>query len=185
MRKYSKQETRLNNKSTHTEIDQKVRTANNLHEINKKPGKDYEDTCIFPRCMISIIVLASLGMRMRYVTDSRNWWILHPDEIYQTIEVAHTEAYGYGFRAYEYLPFPRNDVTNTSNSEFQTLQLRNRMYSLRSFMLPKMLAMFLKLCDFAGIEGLPFSDNQNSSRCSHIVPANDADEICKCSRTIT
>ncbi|XP_046550416.1 uncharacterized protein LOC124260199 [Haliotis rubra] len=59
---------------------------------------------IFPRFSPWVVCALTMAVRVNYVSQPRNWWILHPDEIFQSLEVAHSEVYGYGFRTHEYLP---------------------------------------------------------------------------------
>ena len=56
--------------------------------------------------------------------------------------VAHSEVYGYGFRPYEYLPPPGSATINVT-SELRAEEVKRGMYSLRSFLLPKLLAAVL------------------------------------------
>ena len=41
---------------------------------------------LFPRNTHWIVFLFTLVFRVWYVSGKENWWILHPDEIYQTLE---------------------------------------------------------------------------------------------------
>ena len=41
---------------------------------------------IFPSCTPWLVVVATLTFRIMYVLDPDNWWILHPDEIFQSME---------------------------------------------------------------------------------------------------
>ena len=41
---------------------------------------------LFPKGTPWLIVLMTLVFRLWYVSKTENWWILHPDEVYQTIE---------------------------------------------------------------------------------------------------
>ena len=41
---------------------------------------------LFPKSTPWLIVLMTLVFRLWYVSKTENWWILHPDEVYQTIE---------------------------------------------------------------------------------------------------
>ena len=69
------------------------------------------------------------------------------------ISVAHSEVYGYGFRTYEYLPaeHPKYHMTTVRAQEVAL-----GMYSLRSFMLPHLIALFMIVVDRAGIAVSPF-----------------------------
>ena len=69
------------------------------------------------------------------------------------LSVAHSEVYGYGFRTYEYLPaqLPGHHVTASRAKE-----LGLGMYSLRSFMLPHLIAFFMFIVERLGIPASPF-----------------------------
>ena len=41
---------------------------------------------LFPRNTHWVVFLFTLVFRVWYVSRKENWWILHPDEIYQTLE---------------------------------------------------------------------------------------------------
>ncbi|KAL4223666.1 hypothetical protein ACF0H5_017134 [Mactra antiquata] len=121
-----------------------------------KTGDD-NNTRLFPHWTIWIIFPVTLAIRLSYVLEPRNWWTLHPDELYQTIEVAHTDAYGYGFRPYEYTePLYPDAQENSTLSEARLQELRLGMYSLRSFILPKILSMIMIIADLCGISWSPF-----------------------------
>ncbi|XP_045172683.2 uncharacterized protein LOC123534472 isoform X2 [Mercenaria mercenaria] len=112
---------------------------------------------IFPHWLPWILFPLTLGIRILYVLEPTNWWILHPDEIFQTIEVAHSDVFGYGFRPYEYLPPPSPDVINSttlSSAHVQEIQLG--MFSLRSYILPKLISGVLILADMSGINASPY-----------------------------
>ena len=40
----------------------------------------------FPSWFIWPLFFLTSALRVHYVTQPRNWWIMHPDEIYQTME---------------------------------------------------------------------------------------------------
>ncbi|XP_071093433.1 uncharacterized protein [Haliotis cracherodii] len=86
---------------------------------------------LFPRWSPIFVAVVTLVIRVVYVCQKRNWWVLHPDEVFQGLEVAHSEVYGYGFRMYEYLPPPDSVMTSAEDQE-NTLGF----YSLRSFLYP-------------------------------------------------
>ncbi|XP_052797569.1 uncharacterized protein LOC128229786 isoform X2 [Mya arenaria] len=89
--------------------------------------------------------------RMAYMTSPESWWLLHPDEVYQSMEVAFSEVNGYGFRPYEYLPAPINVTTSVENRT-----LTSGMYGLRSFMFPYVFAALLYATKLIGIGSSPF-----------------------------
>ncbi|OWF40950.1 uncharacterized protein LOC110463146 [Mizuhopecten yessoensis] len=108
---------------------------------------------LFPRKSVWIVFVITLCIRLRYVSKGENWWILHPDEIFQSVEVAHSELYGYGFRPYEYMPPLDGANTTTSVGRLQENMLG--MYSLRSFLYPKLLAAALYVATLCGYTGSP------------------------------
>ncbi|CAG2212773.1 unnamed protein product [Mytilus edulis] len=93
------------------------------------------DSRLFPKHSHWIIFILTVIFRIRYVINKDNWWILHPDEIYQTLEVAHSELYGFGFRPYEYLPPP--DLNDPNITIARKHEYHLGMYSLRSFIIPE------------------------------------------------
>ncbi|KAL5017622.1 hypothetical protein ScPMuIL_007211 [Solemya velum] len=97
---------------------------------------------LFPPGCQWLVFGVTLVFRVLYVSNSRNWWTLHPDEIFQSIEVAHSELYGYGFRPYEYLRAP-GAGSRLPVSEAQTYSLG--MYSMRSFLYPQIFVMVQRL----------------------------------------
>ncbi|XP_069134914.1 uncharacterized protein [Argopecten irradians] len=107
---------------------------------------------LFPRHSILIVFILTLFFRISYVSKVENWWILHPDEIFQSVEVAHSEFYGYGFRPYEYMP-PLDGANTTSVGRSQENVLG--MFSLRSFLYPKVLVLALYAASFCGYTGSP------------------------------
>lgn len=55
---------------------------------NGRTDRDADDCSndIFPRHAEVIVFLVTLGVRLLYVSRKRNWWILHPDEVFQITE---------------------------------------------------------------------------------------------------
>ncbi|XP_071093439.1 uncharacterized protein [Haliotis cracherodii] len=107
---------------------------------------------IFPRFSPWVVCAVTMAVRVNYVCQPRNWWILHPDEIFQSLEVAHSEVYGYGFRTHEYLPPPGDvNVTQVRYSEHQM-----GMHSMRSFLLPRFFMIVAVLMEGLGYRGTPF-----------------------------
>ncbi|XP_076473020.1 uncharacterized protein LOC143302299 isoform X2 [Babylonia areolata] len=82
--------------------------------------------------MTLMVTLVTAVLRVYYVTLKTSGWVLHPDEIYQSLEVAYSEIYGYGFRPYEFLPPARGD----NLSQYQQVHQEHGMYALRSPLLP-------------------------------------------------
>ena len=68
-------------KSEDNSIVQEMEQSNNN---NAKLESSLED--LFPKGTPWLIVLFTLVFRLWYVSRTENWWILHPDEVYQTIE---------------------------------------------------------------------------------------------------
>ncbi|WAR03213.1 hypothetical protein MAR_009771 [Mya arenaria] len=116
----------------------------------------HSETSIFPRWLPWLIVMVTLSVRVHHVLQPTNWWILHPDEVFQTVEVAHTEAFQFGFRSYEYLPPPPDSMVNVSISQARAREVATGMYSLRSFILPKLLSAAILMARMAGISYTPF-----------------------------
>ena len=83
--------------------------------------------------------------------EDQTFFLFQPNFFF--ISVAHSEVYGYGFRTYEYLPaeHPRYHMTTARAQEVAL-----GMYSLRSFMLPHLIALFMIVVDKAGIAVPPF-----------------------------
>ncbi|KAL5016409.1 hypothetical protein ScPMuIL_005998 [Solemya velum] len=97
------------------------------------------------------VLALTLAIRLYHVSCKANWWILHPDEIFQSVEVAFSEVYGYGFRPYEYLPPPTN-VTSPAEEQ----EMENGMYSLRSFLYPRIFMVAFGIARWIGIGEKPF-----------------------------
>ncbi|RUS70683.1 hypothetical protein EGW08_021559 [Elysia chlorotica] len=64
---------------------------------------------LFPRWTPWVVTLVTFAIRVHHVMQPRNWWVLHPDEIYQSMEVAHSELFGYGHRPYEFIAPPKGN----------------------------------------------------------------------------
>lgn len=120
----------------------------------KKVRTDSSCSCgldvFLPQWLPWVIVCVTMVIRINYVTQAENSWILHPDEIYQSVEVAFSEVYGYGFRPYEYLPPP--GFRNTSIDQQHT---QSGMFALRSFMFPRIFSLVLYLAKFLGWDSNP------------------------------
>lgn len=67
------------------------------------------------------------------------------------IIVAFSEYHGYGFRFYDYLPPP----TNATPVEEQ--ELLSGMFSLRSFLLPRVYMLMFSAADFLSLQLLPLT----------------------------
>ena len=53
---------------------------------NSMPQASCNMADLFPRNTHWLVFLFTLVFRVWYVSRKENWWILHPDEIYQTLE---------------------------------------------------------------------------------------------------
>lgn len=62
---------------------EKKKLKNNLH-----PNFIYskKNTNFFPKIIPGLICFVVLIIRLKYVSQPKNWWILHPDEIFQSLE---------------------------------------------------------------------------------------------------
>ena len=67
--------------------------------------------------------------------------------------VAHSEVYGYGFRTYEYLP---EKISGYHVSAARAQEIELGMFSLRSFMLPHLISVFMFLVDKIGPSAAPY-----------------------------
>ena len=78
---------------------QKHRKKNKNQSITTEPSenvKGLEEECIpgieteaddfLPPFSIWLVHLASIIVRIAIVSDKTSWWILHPDEVFQTVE---------------------------------------------------------------------------------------------------
>lgn len=66
----------------------------------KKTNKKIDDTSnnqLFPPYFHWIVFVFTLLFRLHYVSQKTNWWILHPDEIYQSLEGRHYKFYIFYF----------------------------------------------------------------------------------------
>ena len=71
--------------------------------------------------------------------------------------VAHSEVYGFGFRTYEYLP---EKIPGYHVSAARAQEVTLGMFSLRSFMLPHLIAVIMFLVDKLGLPGSLFLVSQ-------------------------
>lgn len=112
-----------------------------------------------PRWTHWAVLLLTACIRIYYIGQPQSMWILHPDEIFQTVEVAFSEYHGYGFRFYDYLPPP----TNATPVEEQ--ELLSGMFSLRSFLLPRVYMLMFSAADFLSLQLLPLT----IARAGHVI----------------
>lgn len=61
--------------------------SNNCKKGNHGYDVDNEDVQgLFPRYSEWIVFVVTLVLRCNYVSQKDNWWVLHPDEIFQAME---------------------------------------------------------------------------------------------------
>lgn len=67
-------------------------TGNGFSERGNKNGESVHpsehgtEPPLFPKCSKWIVFGITLVLRCTYVTRKENWWLLHPDEIFQSME---------------------------------------------------------------------------------------------------
>ena len=73
--------------------DKRSNFHNTSQEISKQPDVDGANAGttgnmenLFPSYTIWAVFVFTLVFRLWYVSRRENWWILHPDEVYQTLE---------------------------------------------------------------------------------------------------
>ncbi|XP_041347448.1 uncharacterized protein LOC121367376 isoform X2 [Gigantopelta aegis] len=119
---------------------------------HKRRRQHTGDGHVFPRFSPWVVCLVTIVIRVNYVINPENWWILHPDEIFQSLEVAHSEVFGYGFRAYEYLP----GTLDARDSGVREGELNLGMSSMRSFLYPRFYILVSWLADVCRLQVSPF-----------------------------
>eukprot|EP00058_Branchiostoma_floridae_P027972 XP_002613463.1 hypothetical protein BRAFLDRAFT_71934 [Branchiostoma floridae] len=121
-----------------------------------KTGPEEGEPCselpLFPEWTYYAVCMITMLVRVHIAT--KHDWILHPDEIFQSIEVAYSEVYGYGFRSYEFGPVPREN--DTSAGFGVEAERAAGMYAMRSFMYPRFLATIILMVEGAGLQVGPF-----------------------------
>ena len=45
-----------------------------------------EEIRLFPRWTVIVVTVITVLWRLTIVVDPGSWWVLHPDEVYQTAE---------------------------------------------------------------------------------------------------
>ncbi|KAK6191859.1 hypothetical protein SNE40_003443 [Patella caerulea] len=120
--------------------------------VIEKASKSTEKGRIFPWYSPYIIFLVTIVIRVCYVSQPSNWWILHPDEIYQSLEVAHSEVYGYGFRPYEYL----TSEAQPNNTRIRERELQLGMAAMRSFLFPGFFVFISYCLEVLNVDVQPF-----------------------------
>lgn len=64
----------------------------NTNGKNSVEGNPFRDECacgldaLIPSCTPWIIYACVFAFRLHHVNQKENWWILHPDEIFQSVE---------------------------------------------------------------------------------------------------
>ncbi|BFZ04479.1 hypothetical protein BsWGS_07518 [Bradybaena similaris] len=109
-----------------------------------------EATQLFPRSTPLIVAGVTLVIRVLYVLNPRNWWMVHPDEVYQSIEVAHIETFGYGFRTYDFSP---PELPSDDTSRYRQMEIQAGMFALRSPLFPFYYVLVSKAASLLGLQG--------------------------------
>ncbi|KAK6192415.1 hypothetical protein SNE40_003884 [Patella caerulea] len=121
-------------------------TSNRKHKNNFT--EETVSKLLLPTWLPWFLVFFNMASRVHYVMKPKNWWILHPDEVFQGVEVAHSVVNGYGFRMYEYLPpLPLNRSTAAEDQEYSL-----GIYSMRSFLYPYLFTPFLYVTRYMGLK---------------------------------
>lgn len=108
---------------------------------------------IFPWYSIYVLFALTIWSRINVASSPESWWMIHPDEVFQSLEVAHSEMYGYGFRPYEFF-LPPNGTHDLSHSERQHFALG--MYSMRSWIYPRCYQFLFWMREYFGWNMRPF-----------------------------
>jgi len=102
--------------------------------VQVETGSDY--SLILRRIYYLIIFF---GFILRVVVSMSAWGMKHPDEIFQSLEMAHVLVYGYGF-----VP-----------PEFQSMNMTYPSYAAsRSWLFPMIFAFFMRLGEWLGLDYL-------------------------------
>ncbi|XP_078593639.1 uncharacterized protein LOC144871719 [Branchiostoma floridae x Branchiostoma japonicum] len=120
-------------------------------KTSRGEGEPCSELPLFPEWTCYAVCMITMLVRVHIAT--KHDWILHPDEIFQSIEVAYSEVYGYGFRSYEFGPVPR---VNESAGFGVEAERAAGMYAMRSFMYPRFLATMMMMVEGAGLRVGPF-----------------------------
>ncbi|RUS75012.1 hypothetical protein EGW08_017235, partial [Elysia chlorotica] len=110
-------------------------------------GSFVTESCVLPTWTPWLVSLITLVFRVYHVIDPSNWWVLHADEIFQSMEVAHSQLYGYGLRPYEFNRPPKGD----NLSQYETKDLSLGMYALRSPVYPQFMVFVVWLASSLGV----------------------------------
>ncbi|XP_078676319.1 uncharacterized protein LOC144913443 [Branchiostoma floridae x Branchiostoma belcheri] len=163
--------TKGNSRRRHLAVSQQKQTTEGAKDFTQTTTKGSTDrpekgeSCqlpLFPRWTCYVVWAVTMSVRVHIATKHN--WILHPDEIFQSIEVAYSEVYGYGFRSYEFGPVPR--VNDTTGAGFAVgVERAAGMYAMRSFMYPRFLAITMMAAEAAGLQVGPFQ----AARLGHVL----------------
>ncbi|XP_012946382.2 uncharacterized protein LOC101849821 [Aplysia californica] len=107
---------------------------------------------LLPRYTPLAVWAVTLSFRVYYVTDRANWWMVHPDEVFQSMEVAHIETYGYGFRSYDVSP----PEVGFNVSLYREAEVKAGMSALRSPIMPYCYVMMTSLLALLGLHPRPY-----------------------------
>ncbi|KAI8514963.1 hypothetical protein Bbelb_075540 [Branchiostoma belcheri] len=163
--------TKGNSRRRHLAVSQQKQTTEGAKDFTQTTAKgstdrpEKGDSCqlpLFPWWTCYVVWVVTMSVRVHIATKHN--WILHPDEIFQSIEVAYSEVYGYGFRSYEFGPVPR--VNDTTGAGFAVeVERAAGMYAMRSFMYPRFLAITMMAAEAAGLQIGPFQ----AARLGHVL----------------
>ncbi|XP_055872008.1 uncharacterized protein LOC106073822 [Biomphalaria glabrata] len=120
------------------------------------------DGKLLPSYFPWIVASVTSVLRVIYVTTPKNWWVQHPDEIFQSMEVAHSQIYGYGLRPYEFMSPAKGD----NLSHYQLVEQELGMFAMRSPMLPQF---YILVSALGWILGLQKMNPYLTWRISHVI----------------
>ncbi|XP_035677919.1 uncharacterized protein LOC118416755 [Branchiostoma floridae] len=153
--------TKRNSKRRNLAVTQQKQTAQGSKDspqatkgsiTSRGEGEPCSELPLFPEWTCYAVCMVTMLVRVHIAT--KHDWILHPDEIFQSVEVAYSEVYGYGFRSYEFGPVPRENDTSVGFGV--EAERAAGMYAMRSFMYPRFLATMMMMVEGAGLQVSPF-----------------------------
>ncbi|XP_076452701.1 uncharacterized protein LOC143288236, partial [Babylonia areolata] len=108
--------------------------------------------------VVAVVWVVVTWCRVVYVTNPSNWWLMHPDEHFQSLEVAHTLTYGYGFRPYEFTSLPPGpeDGAAENVSAYRQRELLLGMHGMRSALYPRFFVFVSCVAAFFRLQVRPF-----------------------------
>ncbi|KAK7088577.1 uncharacterized protein [Littorina saxatilis] len=134
--------------------------SNNDDDNNSSnPSSDCCNDNMFPQWTPQIVWLVCTLLRVSYVTQPDNWWVLHPDENFQSLEVAHTQVYGFGFRPYEFSSLSHGSTGGASNesvSFYRQRELQLGMHGMRSALYPSFYVIVSWVAAILSLDVKPF-----------------------------